>query len=101
MAITNLIPFPGTEARRICLENKYLTKEAGIWSNYYFSINSPIPLIETPWLSGKQLIAEVKRAYRKMYFNPAWIFRALGYMSPRSVLMGIKMYFGIGKRGAR
>ena len=51
MAIVNLVPFPGTEVRALCEKEGYLTEAAGDWSNYYFSLNDPIPLIETPQLS--------------------------------------------------
>lgn len=101
MAIINLIPFPGTEVRRICEEGGYLTKEAADWSNYYFSINDPIPLIETPQLSGSELISEIKRAYRKMYLNIPWILKAVKDLSPKSIMLGARIFFKTGKRGVR
>ncbi|MFC1807309.1 B12-binding domain-containing radical SAM protein [Candidatus Omnitrophota bacterium] len=93
MAIVNLVPFPGTEARKICEDNGYLTDEAKNWSNYYFSINNPIPLIETPWLSKDELRREIKKAYKGMYFNIFWIMKAIKHMSLSKFLRGVKLYF--------
>jgi len=92
MAIVNLVPFPGTEIRDICLKHKYLTKEASIWDNYYFSINQPIPLIETPQLSTNQLVKIIKHAYFKMYLNPRWLFNNLKHLPLKHILKGIKLF---------
>ena len=96
MAIVNLVPFPGTEVRKTCEEKGYLTEEANDWGNYYFSINNPIPLIATPWLTKTQLVKEIKMAYRKMYFNISWIMKVLGNISLKKILIGIKAYFDVG-----
>jgi len=47
-----------------------LTEAAKNWDNYFFSLNNPIPLIETPQLSGDELIRCVRHAYRRMYLRP-------------------------------
>lgn len=94
MAIVNLVPFPGTEVRNECEKKGYLTEESKVWSNYYFSINNPIPLIETPLLSKKQLVVEIKRAYRKKYFNIFWLIRALRNIRLSRLFIGLRIYFG-------
>ena len=93
MAIVNIVPFPGTETRRICEEKNYLTEEAADWNNYYFSINNPIPLIETEYLNKSELKSEINRAYRKMYFNPFWFFKNLKHLSLKKIIAGAKQLF--------
>jgi anaerobic magnesium-protoporphyrin IX monomethyl ester cyclase len=88
MAIVNLIPFPGTEVRKVCEENSYLLDGAKNWDNYYFSINNPLPLIETPFLSFNELCNETRRAYRKMYMRPSWILKNISNLSLRQMLKG-------------
>lgn len=88
MAIVNLVPFPGTPVREVCEREGYLTEEAENWSNYYFSINNPIPLIETPYLSKRQIVDIVRKAYRKMYLRPSWILRAVRRMSLSQIAHG-------------
>ena len=61
-AIVNLVPFPGTAVRRLCEQKGYLTEAAKDWSNYYFAINCPIPLWETPELPAEKLIQCIRRA---------------------------------------
>ncbi|HPG29962.1 MAG TPA: radical SAM protein [bacterium] len=90
MAIVNIVPFPGTETRRICEEKQYLTEEAADWNNYYFSINNPIPLIKTEYLSKSELKSEINRAYWKMYFNPVWFFRNLKHLSLKKIIAGAR-----------
>jgi len=98
MAIVNLVPFPGTEVRELCERQGYLTDEARDWDNYYFSINNPIPLIETPQLPKRALVAAVRRAYRRMYLRPRWIARAIRRLSPRQVLHGGALLLGLRKQ---
>ena len=93
MAIVNLVPFPGTEVRTICEKEGWLTPEAADWDNYYFSINNPIPMIETPYLSRKELIMLVRKAYRKMYMRPSWILKSIRYLTPEKILKGFKTMF--------
>jgi radical SAM superfamily enzyme YgiQ (UPF0313 family) len=99
MAIVNLVPFPGTEARELCEREGYLTEAAQDWDNYYFSINRPIPLIETPQLSREELVRAVRRAYRRMYLRPRWLARAVGQLSPRQILHGAAIMLGWRGRG--
>lgn len=96
-AIVNLVPFPGTKARKLCEENRWLTKEAADWGNYYFSINNPIPLIETPYLSKTQLAGLIRKAYRKMYLNLSWLIKAAGKISLKNACVGIKLCLGHGR----
>lgn len=91
MAIVNLVPFPGTEVRDMCKDNGYLTEYADDWDNYYFSINAPIPLIETSVLSRAHLVKEVHRAYRKMYLRPKWIINNIRHFSLRQIIVGISL----------
>ncbi|MCI0476243.1 MAG: B12-binding domain-containing radical SAM protein [Anaerolineales bacterium] len=95
MAIVNLVPFPGTEVRSICERNGYLTEAAKNWDNYFFSLNNPIPLIETPQLSGDELIRCVRGAYRRMYLRPKWISRALMRLTPRQMVIGAATLLGM------
>lgn len=93
MAIVNLVPFPGTEVREICEKEGYLTEEALDWNNYYFSINNPIPLIESPQLPKKELIKLVHKAYKRMYMRPSWILKSLKYLTIKQVIQGAYLMF--------
>ncbi len=95
MAIVNLVPFPGTEVRKICEKNGYLTEEAQDWDNYFFSINNPYPLIETPELSKENLVKLIHKAYWKMYSRPRWLWRTLRHLSPRQILSGAAILLGL------
>jgi anaerobic magnesium-protoporphyrin IX monomethyl ester cyclase len=88
MAIVNLIPYPGTEVRKLCEAEGLLTEEAGDWNNYYFSINDPIPLIETEQLSKKQLVELVHKAYRSIYLDPKWIIKSLRHLTLKQIVKG-------------
>jgi len=98
MAIVNLVPFPGTEARETCEREGWLTDAARDWDSYYFAISRPIPLIETPSLSAQQLIAAVRRAYRRMYLRPRWLWRSLRHLSPGRALQGAGLMLGLRDR---
>jgi radical SAM superfamily enzyme YgiQ (UPF0313 family) len=98
MAIVNLVPFPGTEVREICEEQGYLTKEAQRWENYFFSLNNPYPLIETPHLSKTELTTLIHKAYRKMYLRPRWIWNTIKYLSPRQIVQGAGVMLGLHKQ---
>ncbi len=67
LAIVNLIPFPGTEVRRICQENGYLTRAAENYDNYYFKILNIRALISTPRLSALDLRLAVWFGYLTFY----------------------------------
>ncbi len=67
LAIVNLIPFPGTEVRRICEENGYLTRAAENYDNYYFKIFNIRALISTPRLSALKLRLAVWFGYLTFY----------------------------------
>jgi magnesium-protoporphyrin IX monomethyl ester (oxidative) cyclase len=95
MAIVNLIPFPGTETRHYCEKMGYLMPDSKNWDNYYFSINSPKKLIETPSLSYLNLCRETKRAYLKMYMRPSWIVKNVRNFKIEQIIRGIKfLLFG-------
>jgi len=98
MAIVNLVPFPGTEVRRLCEENGYLTPEAADWGNYYFAINAPIPLIATPQLGAEDVRRLVRWAYRRAYLRPGFAARALREVSPRRLLRGAGMLLFGGRK---
>ncbi|MBU0951912.1 MAG: B12-binding domain-containing radical SAM protein [Elusimicrobia bacterium] len=99
MAIVNLVPFPGTEARAVCEEKGYLTDKALNWDNYYFSINNPIPLIKTPMLPENKLVSIIHKAYNRMYFRPSWIIRSIKHLSVSQIVRGIKiLIFNKGKK---
>ncbi|MBI4790098.1 MAG: cobalamin B12-binding domain-containing protein [Chloroflexi bacterium] len=95
MAIVNLVPFPGTEVRSICEKNGYLTDAAKNWDNYFFSLNNPISLIETPQLSGDELVRCVRGAYRRMYLRPKWLSRAVMRLTPRQMAIGAATMLGM------
>lgn len=95
MALVNLVPFPGTEVRQICERDGYLTDAAENWDNYFFSINNPIPLVETPSLSGKKRIHAIKKAYSKMYLRPKWIWQTIPQLSPRQIALGAAVMLGL------
>ncbi len=88
MAIVNLVPFPGTEVRGVCEANGYLTPAARDWDNYYFGLNRPVILIETPWLSATRTARLVRDAYRRIYLRPTWMFRTLRHLSLRQLIRG-------------
>ena len=98
MAIVNLVPFPGTEVRALCEREGYLTEEARQWDNYFFCLNNPIPLIETPWLSREALIRAVRRGYRRMYLRPRWLWRSMRHLSPGLLLQGAAILLGLRRR---
>jgi anaerobic magnesium-protoporphyrin IX monomethyl ester cyclase len=91
MAVVNLIPFPGTEVRRICEENGYLTPEAKNWNNYIFDIDKPRILIETELMDRATLLYTLNRAYRKIYLNPRKVLKILTHMKPKEIIKGSKM----------
>lgn len=97
MAIVNLVPFPGTAVREVCEREGYLTEAAGNWDNYYFSINNPIPLIDTPQLSSEQLVKAVRSAYRRMYMRPSWALKAMRRLSVRQIARGDALMLAPGK----
>jgi len=98
MAIVNMVPFPGTEVRILCEREGYLTEEAKNWDNYYFNLNNPIPLIETPVLPKGDLVALIRKAYRKMYLRPRWIKSNVRHVSWRNLAVGIGILFGRRRR---
>jgi len=97
MAIVNLVPFPGTAVRKLCEKYGYLTKEAKNWDNYFFSLNNPIPLVETRALPKKELIRLIHKAYRRMYLRPRWLLTNFRNLSFREIITGINILFKFDK----
>ncbi len=91
MAVVNLVPFPGTEVRRICEDKGYLTPEAHDWNNYIFDVKAPKILIETEFLDRTTLLRLINKAYRRMYLDPKRIYRFLKYMKPKDIIDGTKV----------
>jgi radical SAM superfamily enzyme YgiQ (UPF0313 family) len=94
MAIVNLVPFPGTEVREHCEEKGYLTKEARNWDNYFFLLNDPHPLVETPQLPKWELVRLVHKAYRRMYLRPRWLWHSLKHISLHQAVLGASIMLG-------
>jgi radical SAM superfamily enzyme YgiQ (UPF0313 family) len=61
------IPHPGTALYDECKANGWLTSED--WADY----TAEMPLIETPWLTAKQVEEARIRAYREYYYRPRFI----------------------------
>jgi hypothetical protein len=101
MAIVNLVPFPGTEVREHCEGKGYLTKEARNWDKYFFSLNNPYPLVETPQLSKQELVRLIHKAYRRMYLRPRWLWHSLKRISLRQVVLGAAIMLGKHGRNKR
>lgn len=91
MAVVNLIPFPGTEVRKLCEEKGYLTQEADDWNNYTFDVKNPRILIETEMLDRTTLLNAINRTYRKMYMDPKRVLKLLVHMKPEDIIEGSKV----------
>lgn len=64
-------PFPGTEVFKWADENGYLkTKD---WSQYNFAQ----PILELPTVSSAKVEEFYKKAFRKFYFRPRYLFKRL------------------------
>ncbi len=61
------IPHPGTALYEECRANGWLTSEN--WADY----TSESSLIETPWLSAKEVEEARVQAYREYYYRPKYI----------------------------
>lgn len=61
------IPHPGTALYDECKTNGWLTSET--WADY----TSEASLIETPWLTAKEVEQARIRAYREYYYRPQFI----------------------------
>ncbi|MCO5141701.1 MAG: B12-binding domain-containing radical SAM protein [Oligoflexia bacterium] len=67
-AVVTCVPFPGTTAWQECVKNNWLTERAKEYKNYWFEIFKVSPLIETPYLSSKELTKEIQWVYIRFYF---------------------------------
>jgi anaerobic magnesium-protoporphyrin IX monomethyl ester cyclase len=61
------IPHPGTALYQECVDNGWLTST--IWADY----TAESSLIETPWLTAKEVEEARVRAYREYYYRPKFI----------------------------
>jgi radical SAM superfamily enzyme YgiQ (UPF0313 family) len=61
------IPHPGTALYEECKSNGWLTSED--WADY----TSEASLIETPWLTAREVEEARVRAYREYYYRPSYI----------------------------
>jgi radical SAM superfamily enzyme YgiQ (UPF0313 family) len=61
------IPHPGTVLYEECLANGWLTSED--WADF----TAETALIETPWLSAKEVEEARIRAYRQYYYRPEFV----------------------------
>ena len=93
MAIVPCIPFPGTDARRICMENDWLTKTADNWDNYVMVFKNPIPLISTSVLSDEKLKAMIRKIFYKMYLDPVRLYKILRNINFSQMIRGFKILF--------
>ena len=74
-AVVNCVPFPGTSAWQECEKNGWFTERANDYENYWFEVFKVTPLIETPYLSAKQLSRAIFFVYIRFYFlNPRRAF---------------------------
>ena len=65
-------PYPGTEFYQQVKENGWLTSEK--WENIDQGGISPV---DYPQLSGKEIVSEIKRAYRSFYLRPRAVLNIL------------------------
>lgn len=92
MAIAPLVPFPGTEVRKICEEKGYLTENAIDWNNYVFALNDPVPLISTEYLTSTDIRKIIKQTYRSFYLQPSRIYTILRNVSSlKKLITGMKI----------
>jgi radical SAM superfamily enzyme YgiQ (UPF0313 family) len=61
------IPHPGTALYEECKENGWLTSDD--WADY----TAEASLIETPWLTAKEVEEARIRAYREYYYRPSFV----------------------------
>jgi len=66
------MPFPGTDFFAEAQKNGWLSTLD--WKEYEATENS---VLNYPDLSGEEIVAAAKRAYKKYYFRPKYIFRRL------------------------
>ncbi|MBF0152940.1 MAG: B12-binding domain-containing radical SAM protein [Magnetococcales bacterium] len=91
MAVVNLIPFPGTDVRQLCLDNHWLTEQANDWDNYYFDIANPKILIATDLLSQEQTRELLREIFFKFYLEPRRIMTLLRHMQVGDMVEGAKL----------
>lgn len=68
------LPIVGTELYKIALENGYII-DNGDWSNWTFLPKQPV--LNTPYLSSRELKLLLKKAYIKFYFDPRFILKCI------------------------
>jgi len=74
-AVVTCVPFPGTTAWQVCEKNSWFTDRAKKYENYWFEVFKVTPLIETPYLTAKDLSRAIFWVYVRFYFlNPKRLF---------------------------
>jgi len=92
-SIVTLVPFPGTQVRKICEERGYLTEEARDWNNYIFIRNRPFNLFQTEYLTFEDIRAYTALFHRRFYMRPAYMLRMLRVLNFTQILRGLKTVF--------
>ncbi|MFH1419137.1 MAG: radical SAM protein, partial [Planctomycetota bacterium] len=77
-AIVACVPFPGTTAWMICDREGWLTARARDYDNYWFEIFKVSPLVQTPFLSSRDMAAAIRRVYVRFYLLSPRHFVLLG-----------------------
>lgn len=70
-----IIPFPGTEIRKEAIKKGYLVHSD--YNKYNPESAKVYPPLKTPDWDGKDLIEMQKLAYKKFYFRPIYILKAI------------------------
>ena len=92
-SIITLVPFPGTVVRKICEEKGYLTEEARDWNNYIFVRNKPFNLLQTEYLTFKDIKEYTALFHRRFYLRPSYMLRMLRVLNFTQIIRGIKTVF--------
>lgn len=67
------LPIVGTELYELALKNGYISNED--WSNWTLLPKEPV--LNTPYLSSRDLKTLLKKAYIRFYFNPRFILKCI------------------------
>lgn len=67
------LPVVGSKLYELALEQRYITSED--WANWTFLPNESV--LNTPYLSSRDLKLMVKKAYIRFYFSPHFILRCI------------------------
>lgn len=67
------LPLVGSELYKIALKNGYISNKN--WYDWTFLPNEPV--LNTPYLSSRDLKLLLKKAYIRFYFNPSFILKCI------------------------